>query len=204
MATSGKLLHHFKWFLFSTCSCQSSQFCSTISLFQAVADPDSSFSNDSAILPPTYTTWLSTPSLPVSPTSTLSSQNLHSYNISFLHKLSSYGLPIWPPRACARLAIATSFYIRSPRFASNSPVSQVAWFWEWFIILIEQNVQAVYRELAAQLSTLRDNAITSNAIHLLSAPPQLGNCVLHVFSMKSAWLSGLFGAAFVCFVTLVT
>jgi len=30
---------------------------------------------------------------------------------------------------------------------------------------------------------------------------QLGNCVLHVFSMKSAWLSGLFGAAFVCFVT---
>ena len=33
--------------------------------------------------------------------------------------------------------------------------------------LIEQNVQALYRELAAQLSTLRDNAITSNAIHLL-------------------------------------
>jgi len=36
--------------------------------------------------------------------------------------------------------------------------------------LIEQNVQALYRELTAQLSTLRDNAITSNAIHLLSVP----------------------------------
>jgi len=36
------------------------------------------------------------------------------------------------------------------------------------VILIEQNVQALYyRELAAQLSTLKDNAITSNAIHLL-------------------------------------
>ena len=31
---------------------------------------------------------------------------------------------------------------------------------------------------------------------------QLGNCVFHVFSMESAWLSGLLGVTFVCFVTI--
>jgi len=62
---------------------------------------------------------------------------------------------------------------------------------------MEQNVQALYRDQASSPAVYSQGQCNYKQCYTSSTQYQLGNCVLHVFSMKSAWLSGLFRAAFV-------